>query len=112
MPPKPSIVWADAGWHPARTANREPVACMERSAMRDTDTTSRRLGGSGQPRQAAQDRHGSLQALLRPLPVVEEHDLHIGPDLGIRPLLMDEADEPLRIGEGIVAERDDRALGP
>ena len=39
----------------------------------------RRLGGLGDPHQVAQDRRRALEALLGLLPVVEEHDLHVGP---------------------------------
>src|ERR1700682_2389656 len=110
------MAWAEAGSQPASTAKMKPVDRMKRTGRREAppdgamrerrsrvrsmratgrtlcfrqSATSRRLGGSRQPRQAAQDRHGSLQALLGLLPVVEEHDLHIGPDLGVRSLLAD-----------------------
>ena len=46
------------------------------------------------------------------LPVVEEHDPHVGAHLRGRPLLADVGDKPFRIGEHVVAERQHRALRP
>src|SRR5262249_54298626 len=59
----------------------------------------------------AQDRGGALQAILRILPLVEEHHLLVGPHARVPALLADEGDQPLWIGEDVVAERHPRALG-
>ena len=81
-------------------------------AADDAGRKSRRLGALGDPDQAAQDRGRTLEALLRLLPIVEQHDLHVRPHARSGPLLANEGDQALGIGECIVAERDHRALGP
>jgi hypothetical protein len=72
---------------------------------------SRRLGGLRQTRQAAQDRGRAFEPLLGRRPVLEEYDLLVGPHARLRSLLADEGDEPIRVGEAVIAEGDHRALG-
>ncbi len=72
----------------------------------------RRLGLLGDANEIAQHRRGAVQALAGLLPVVEQHDLHVGPHPRRRALLADEGDQAFRIGEGAVAERQHRALRP
>jgi hypothetical protein len=45
-------------------------------------------------------------------PIVEADHLHIGPHPRARPEIADKGHEPVGIGEGIVAERHPRTLGP
>ena len=60
----------------------------------------------------AQDFGGTRQTLLGRLPFLEEHHLHVGPDPRCLAVLADEIDQPIRLGELVVAEGDDSALRP
>jgi hypothetical protein len=51
---------------------------------------------------------GAAQAALGALPVVQKYHRLVGPDPGA--FIADEADQAFGIGEGLVAERDDRAF--
>src|SRR5256886_3751890 len=94
----------------ARRPNKALSAGARRLAARAT--SSCRLGRLGQRHQAAQDGRGSAQTLLGIFPIVEEDNLHIGPHPRRRALIADKGDEPVGIGEGVVAERHHRTLGP
>ncbi len=79
---------------------------------RPADFLLGRRGGRGKRNEAAQNRRRTLETLLRLFPVVEEHDLHVGPHARGRSLLADIGDQALRIGEDVVAEGEHRALRP
>jgi hypothetical protein len=53
---------------------------------------SRRLLSLGQIGEIAQDRGRAFDALLTRAPFLQEHHLHVGPDLGGLPMLADEVD--------------------
>src|SRR5436190_1508018 len=71
---------------------------------------SSRRGGLRQCCEVAQNRCGAAQALLRLLPVVEQDNLHVGAHARGSPLIADEGDQAVGIGEGTVAEGDHRAF--
>src|SRR5499427_10914123 len=109
-------------------ARKRPNTSRKRSSAQRTNTptaqrpnkalctgrtaASCRLGRLSQRHQAAQDGRGSAQTRLGILPIVEEDNLHIGPHPRRRALIADKGDEPVGIGEGVVAERHHRTLGP
>src|SRR3954469_16337746 len=76
----------------------------------DAGNFLRRLRWLRDPHEVAQDRRGALEARLRLLPVVEEHDLHVRPHAGVGAFVADVGDQAFGVGEGIVAEGDHRAL--
>ena len=51
-----------------------------------------------------------IKPLLRRLPYLEEHHLHVGSHLGGLAVLADEEHQPVRLRELVLAEGDDRAL--
>src|SRR5262249_23805815 len=99
-----------SGHHAARSLySRGGAALMffpplQNTARTNEKNSSRRLGGLRELDQAAQDQRGALEALLRRGPILEEHDLHIRAHPRSRPLVANERDQPVRIGEGVVAE--------
>ena len=62
------------------------------------------------PDQRPQNLRRALEPLLRRLPVVEEHDLHVRPHARADPVLGDVGDQAFGIGENVVAERQHRAF--
>src|SRR6266508_79407 len=76
------------------------------------DVRSCSLGRLPQRYQVAENGRGSAQARLGILPIVEEDHLHVGPHPRGRTKISDKGHEPLGVGEGIVAERHQRPLGP
>src|SRR6516225_19577 len=72
---------------------------------------SGRLGWLGERHQVAQDRQSPAQARLGLLPIVEEHDLHVGPHPCGAALIANEGHQAIGIGKGTIAERDHRAFG-
>src|SRR5260370_22677884 len=85
-----------------------PIA---RSSMFGTFPRSSRLGWLGERHQIAQDCRSPAQALLGFFPIVEEHDLHVGPHPRGATLIVDEGNQAVWIGESIIAERNHRAFG-
>ena len=75
-----------------------------------SQTSSRRLAVLGEIGELAQDFGGADQAFLRRFPFLEEHHLHVRPHSRRLAVLADEIDQPVRLRELVVAERDDRAL--
>src|SRR5215216_7020673 len=59
-----------------------------------------------------QDLGRAHQPLLRRLPYLEEHHLHVRAHLGGLAVLADEGHQPVRLREFVLAEGDDRALRP
>src|SRR5262245_50512970 len=80
------------------------------SVKRRHHNTSRRLGGLGEVHEAVQDLHRALEAGVGLLPVLEEHDLHVGAHARRGAAVADIAHEAIGIGERIVAEGQHRAL--
>uniref|UniRef100_A0A0N4ZAM5 LigA n=1 Tax=Parastrongyloides trichosuri TaxID=131310 RepID=A0A0N4ZAM5_PARTI len=70
------------------------------------------LGRPRHPRQIGGDPLGDLQAVARRGPVALHHDLLVRPDLPEGVVLLDQTHQAHRIGEGVVAQRQHRALGP
>ncbi len=54
----------------------------------------------------------AFEPLLGRIPVAHDHDLHVGAELGARPLGGNPLDQSLRIGKPPVAQPDQRSLRP
>jgi hypothetical protein len=59
-----------------------------------------------------QDRGSALEAILRLAPILEEHDFHVRAHARRRPFVLNKGEQPLGVGERIVAERQHRTLRP
>src|SRR5262249_26265162 len=94
----------------ARRPNKPLCVGARRLAARAP--SSCRLGRVGQRHQAAEDGGGPAQPRLGIFQIVEEDTLHSGPPPRRGALIGDKGDEPVGIGEGVVAERHPRPLGP
>src|SRR6185295_10066535 len=87
----------------ARDLIRKPVPTFRDHALR-------RLRPLRDRRELTHDCRGALEAILGLLPVLEEHDLHIGSHACGRAFLLDEGDQPFRIGKLVVTELKHRTL--
>src|SRR5260370_24269983 len=84
--------------------------CFASLAM--TRMNLRRLAVLGEVGELAQDFGGAGEALLRRLPFLEKHHLHVRPHSCRLAVLADEIDQAVRMRELVVAEGDDSALRP
>src|SRR5688500_7657202 len=103
-PPALSPVWASAGM-----AARERIRVSDARFMRASLRRLLLLRDADQP---TQDRGRALEPLLGPLPIVEEHDLHVRAHARSRTFVADVTHQPFGIGELIIAELQHRALRP